>query len=207
MEPFLESATYSTGEIIFHEGDRSEYLWILRRGRVVLKRKSITGQEVILDILTPEEGFFGVSSLDGNPYVATAVAGNSCLLYRIPAEKVRKWMKAYPALAELLFSFALKRLRHMESTVSLYHNSASQRLLHTLYTLSQKFGKTIPITHKELANMAGTTVETSIRTLSLLRSEGILKIRRGMMTVQNRIRLRNLIREYDLYHTKIKISE
>lgn len=196
----FEVLRYSPGEIIFHEGDRSEYLWILRQGRVVLKRKSIDGHEVILDLLTPEEGLFGVSSLDGSPYAATAVAGSSCSLYRVPAEGVRKWMKSYPSIATALFSFVIKRLRHMESSISLYHNSASQRLLQILFSLSKKFGKKIPVTHKELASMAGTTVETSIRTLSVLRSRGILKIHRGEMTVLSPIQLRKIIQKYDKNH-------
>ncbi|MEK6573248.1 MAG: helix-turn-helix domain-containing protein, partial [Chloroflexota bacterium] len=38
---------------------------------------------------------------------------------------------------------------------------------------------TIPLSRQDLADMAGTTLETAIRTMSRFRSQGIIETRRG----------------------------
>jgi hypothetical protein len=48
------------------------------------------------------------------------------------------------------------------------YESAEVRLAQILITLTKKFGDTIPLTRQELAELAGTTHETTIRTLSRL---------------------------------------
>ena len=63
------------------------------------------------------------------------------------------------------------------------YDSVERRLAQTLLTLSQKFGPTIPLTKHELAELANTTVETTIRILSQLKKRGVLKSSRGSTTI------------------------
>jgi CRP/FNR family transcriptional regulator len=72
------------------------------------------------------------------------------------------------------------------------YDSTERRLAQVLVGLSEKFGKTIPLTKHELAEMAGTTVETTIRLLSQLKRDGVLKSSRGSTTILKSDRLRRL---------------
>lgn len=142
--------------------------------------------------MTPREALVGISALADGPYAASAYAGSECTLLRIPSQAIREAMKSSSELTERLFSLLVERIRHMEASIVLFHHSAGHRLIQTLYGLCQKFGNEIPVTHRELAGIAGTTVETSIRTLSPLRQQGIVKLARGRITVLDKARLRRL---------------
>jgi CRP/FNR family transcriptional regulator len=62
-----------------------------------------------------------------------------------------------------------------------------RRLAHILVKLADRVGRpdpegvliTIPLSRQDLADMAGTTLETAIRTISRFREQGWVKTRRG----------------------------
>jgi len=70
-----------------------------------------------------------------------------------------------------------------------------KRILHVLVNLVSEFGNTIPLTRREIAEMAGTTVETSIRTFSRLEEEGLVSTSRGRIMVKDGQKLRDRIEE------------
>lgn len=198
-ENILQELSSAAIEVRFHPGDAifrmnedAEHFWILKKGKVILKRPVSRGQEATLDILTPKEAVIGVSALAEGPYAASAYAADECTLLRIPATLIRKAMQSSPDLTARLFSLLVGRIRHMEASIALFHKSAGPRIMQVLYGLCEKFGREIPVTHKELAGMAGTTVETSIRTLSPLRAKGILKLSRGHITVLDKGKLQRI---------------
>jgi CRP/FNR family transcriptional regulator len=63
--------------------------------------------------------------------------------------------------------------------------SVEKRTLHVLLSLVEEFGNTIPLTRKEIAEMVGTTVETSIRTFSRLEEEGLVSTSRGRIVIKD----------------------
>ena len=75
------------------------------------------------------------------------------------------------------------RLRQVEHKSCMIYESAEIRMAQVLVTLSKKFGQTIPLTRQELAELAGTTHETAIRTLSRFREQGLIRSVRGRTTL------------------------
>ena len=67
---------------------------------------------------------------------------------------------------------------------------AGRRVFNVLYMLYFKFGETVPVTRYEIADMAGTTPETTIRVLSGLTKIGAIDSRRGQITILNELKLR-----------------
>ena len=58
-----------------------------------------------------------------------------------------------------------------------------QRLKRVLYTLSQKFGPNLNFTAVEIAELASTTTESSLRVLTDLRNNGIIGKSRGRIQI------------------------
>ena len=58
--------------------------------------------------------------------------------------------------------------------------------------LSLKLGLTLPFTRQELANMAGTTIETAIRVMTRLKDRGIIRSVRGKVIILDKEKLRLL---------------
>ncbi len=58
-----------------------------------------------------------------------------------------------------------------------------QRIAGILVMLSSKFGPELPFTRQEIADMAGTTIETTIRVMTRFKENSIIKSARGRITV------------------------
>lgn len=77
------------------------------------------------------------------------------------------------------------RLRRSKDTQAFDQETVEKRILHVLKELVEEFGTTIPLTRREVAEMVGTTVETSIRTFSRFEDEGLVATSRGRILVKN----------------------
>ena len=62
------------GQIIFHEGNRSDYAFIIEDGQVEVSRKRKDGNVEVIDILGRNEVFGEIGMIDGGPRSATATA-------------------------------------------------------------------------------------------------------------------------------------
>jgi len=111
---------YKSGSIIYFEGDKSEYIYILKAGRVLLTYTKIdTGEEVKEDVRPGE--FFGVkSSLGKYPREETAqTIGETTVLVLNMADFERMILRNVNVVTKMLrvFSNQLRRLNKTVRTV------------------------------------------------------------------------------------------
>ncbi len=112
--------TYKAGSIIYFENDKSEYIYILKAGKVVLTSiKLDTGEETKEEVRQGE--FFGVKSALGKyPREETAqTMGNTIVLVLTPADFERLVLKNANVVKKMLrvFSNQLRRIVKMERSV------------------------------------------------------------------------------------------
>jgi tetratricopeptide (TPR) repeat protein len=112
--------TYKSGSIIYFENDKSEYIYILKGGKVVLTTTKLdTGEEVKEEVRQGE--FFGVKSALGKyPREETAqTMGNTTVLVLTPADFERLVLKNATVVKKMLrvFSNQLRRIVKMERSV------------------------------------------------------------------------------------------
>lgn len=112
--------SYKSGSIIYFEGDKSEYIYILKSGRVLLTYTKIdTGEEVKEDVRPGE--FFGVkSSLGKYPREETAqTVGDASVLVLNMADFERMVLRNVNVVRKMLrvFSNQLRRLNKTVRTV------------------------------------------------------------------------------------------
>jgi len=112
--------SYKPGSIIYFEGDKSEYVYILKSGKVVLTSiKLDTGEEQKEEVRPGE--FFGVKSALGKyPREETAqTVGNTLVLVLTPADFERLVLKNSNVVRKMLrvFSNQLRRIVKMERSV------------------------------------------------------------------------------------------
>jgi CRP/FNR family transcriptional regulator len=111
------------------------------------------------------------------------VAAVDSIVVRIPTNAFHDLLQRNPLFLQRSLCLFCDRLRQVEHRSCRVYDSVERRLAQSLVTLSKKFGTTIPLTKHELAEMANTTVETTIRVLSQLKKQGILKSSRGSTTI------------------------
>jgi CRP-like cAMP-binding protein len=78
-----------------------------------------------------------------------------------------------------------------EQLIKLAYNSVRKRVAEALVTLANRYRKdddktfSMNISREDLANLAGTATETTIRTLSDFKDEALVDIKGGTITVLN----------------------
>ena len=174
---------YAKGETIFHAGDPAEAVCVVRTGRVHLMKFLESGQASTTCVMTAGETFCCLPALDRKPYPVDAIAAEESVVVRIPTSTFHELLQANPAFLQQSLCLFCDRLRQVEDKSCMVYDSVERRLAQALVTLSKKFGPTIPLTKHELAELANTTVETTIRVLSHLKKQGIIKSSRGSTTI------------------------
>jgi CRP-like cAMP-binding protein len=188
-------------QLIFSEGDLSEWLYIVTKGKVKITKLSQEGKEIILEIISPLDFFGGVAAVRGFPYPANAVAMENTEVLKVSRRNLMTIMDRFP---NLMFSMAanigdrIKGSHEMLKSIAL--EKVESRIASLLIKLSDKVGEktaegiliNMNLTKQDIAEMVGTTVETSIRTTSKLSKAGILSSKAGKIVIRDLEKLRSL---------------
>lgn len=103
----------SRGQVLFTAGDPSDYLYLVRSGRVRVVVRSPSGDELVLNVVGPGDSLGELSMLDGQPRSAGAEAVEDCELIALPARDVRALLDSDPAALRavaLALAAAMRRL-------------------------------------------------------------------------------------------------
>ena len=84
------------GEVLFHEGDEGDKLYIVTEGKVKLGRTSSDGRENLLAILGPGQMFGELSLFDPGPRSATVTAVTDATFSSLSHEDLLRWLDGRP---------------------------------------------------------------------------------------------------------------
>ena len=142
--------------------------------------------------MTGGEPFCCLPALDRKPYPVDAVAAADSTVVRVPLSAFHQSLQKNPVFLQESLCLFCDRLRQVEHKSCMVYDSVERRLAQALLALSKKFGATIPLTKHELAELASTTVETTIRVLGQFRKRGIITSTRGSTTIAKSDQLKRL---------------
>ena len=149
---------------IFRQGDATDGLFFIQKGKVRLSVVSEAGKEAILGIMSEGE-FFGEGGLAGQlQRMSSAFAMTDCVLLHIEKKAMMRAMKLEPKLSAMFLKYLLKRnIRYQDDLIDQLFNSSEKRLARVLLLMAQ-FGKegvsemSVPrLSQETLAEMVGTT--------------------------------------------------
>ena len=204
---------YAKGALLFRQGQRAEAFWIVLEGWVHLTRGALVGgasRAVVLFTITPDEALCGISALESGACNLSAVAGTECRVVRLPAEAFNEALRHEPGFAYEALRLCVRRLQHMAQQYGSMAEPVSHRIVRAILRLHQQFGSTLPVTHRELAQMSWTTTESAIRAVRQLKRRGVIAGSRGRLTIRRRKVLAELVNEvdgrstYDVRHTQTR---
>jgi CRP/FNR family transcriptional regulator, cyclic AMP receptor protein len=151
-------------QTIFVQGDSSDAVFYIQKGKVKLTVVSQRGKEATIAILGEGE-FFGEGCLTGQPLrLSSATAMTDCSVMRIDKQAMIEVLHREHAFSDMFVAYLLTRnIRYEEDLVDQLFNSSEKRLARVLLLLAH-FGKdgkpevAIPkISQETLAEMVGTT--------------------------------------------------
>lgn len=168
---------FARGEAIFAEGATADAAYILRSGLLKMVKLSPKDDPVILEIIVPGHLFGMMAALDQRPYPADAVCLQDSEAYRIRTADFAELLRRHPPFSQAVYAEVGDHLRHSHALRSMVKESAERRIGYILWMLSLTLGPEMRLGREEVAEMAGTTVETAIRTLGHLRKAGLIDAR------------------------------
>jgi CRP/FNR family cyclic AMP-dependent transcriptional regulator len=157
-------ATFLKKETIFAQGDSSDAVFYIQKGKIRLTVVSATGKEATIGILNQGD-FFGEGCLTGQPLrLCSATAMTDCSVMKIDRKSMTEVLHREHAFSDMFVAYLLARhIRYEEDLVDQLFNSSEKRLARILLLLAHfaKEGKpetVIPkMSQETLAEMVGTT--------------------------------------------------
>ncbi len=184
---------------IFLEGEKGNYIVLIVSGIVKISRSSSDGRVKTLALLRAKD-FFGEMALflPGHERSATAEALTDCRVITLDQSDFEKLLKEVPGISLRIIQTLSQRLlatNRQVKTLALgdSHSKLADLLLWLKDESAQAAGghPVIPLTHQELADLAGLSRETTTRTLNTLEQEGAVRLKSRQVALINLDLLKN----------------
>jgi CRP/FNR family transcriptional regulator, cyclic AMP receptor protein len=181
----MSETSIGRGDVLFHEGDSGDRLYVVTDGKIKLGRTSADGRENLLAILGPGQMFGELSLFDPGPRSATATAVTPCTLVSLGHDELLRWLEDQPSVARALLNQLAARLRKTSDVVAdLVFSDVPGRVAKALLDLSRRFGRTADdgihvhhdLTQEELAQLVGASRETVNKALADFAMRGWLRL-------------------------------
>lgn len=185
---------FSSGQLLFSEGEPCNGLHIIARGKVRIFKTSISGREQVLAMNNPGESVAELPVFDGGPFPASAVATEETEIAYISRHDFQAYCMDHPEVALKVLQVVGARLRRLVGIIEeLSFTTIRQRLIAALVKLAQSEGTNtprgiefqLPASHQELANQLGTVRELISRNLMRLQAEGLLDVDARQIAVKD----------------------
>ena len=204
IAPRLEPREFARDDVIFFEGEPPHWLYLVAHGHVKQIKHSVDGRDIILHIAMPGDLIGGVAAFGRRPHPFTAQAMAPTAVWRVAGADYAAIMDAHPTVARWTIDDLAERLVEAHETMkSLAVERVERRIARQLVKLAQRSGNPtpggvmigIPLARQDVADLAGTTVETAIRVLSRWRRTGWLDTVDGCLVVARLDRLEALVED------------
>jgi CRP/FNR family cyclic AMP-dependent transcriptional regulator len=198
----LDRRSYDKGQLILHQGDPGESLFVVASGRVRIYTLSPEGHELSVYICDAGDFFGEMALLTGEPRSACAEAMQPTEVLVLHRQAFQQYLLANPAAALHTIRALSRRLQHTTASAgSLVSLSVTQRIARVLLDLAERYGLPqqegvlidLDLSQEAIATLVGTTRESANRALAALREQGIVQVDRTCIRVLRPEALQDLL--------------
>ncbi|SES28645.1 Crp/Fnr family transcriptional regulator [Salipaludibacillus aurantiacus] len=184
IDEMSEMKPIKKGTMILSPDRPLDALFLLKKGQVRLFRSNQHGKQFTVDVLVDGNIFGETSSLTLTDDQIFAEAMTDTYVCVISKDEFESFIEKNPKIALKLINILSSRLKELYSlSEKIALSDVKYRLLYLLLHLSEKTGKrknewqsiNMKLTHHDLANMIGSTRETTSAIISQLKKEGYIK--------------------------------
>ena len=187
--------TYNKDELIFNIGQSSEDIFVIEKGRVKIGRAIEDGKDILIAILE-ENDIFGEMIIAGELLrkdYAVAMDDHT-VVKSVTFSEMKEIIHLSPEINHTIFQLLGRRIRRTESRLSaLILKDARTRIVDFLKELAEEKGRKVGFetmiknhfTHKDIANLTGTSRQTVTTTLNALRGQNIINFDRRRILIRD----------------------
>lgn len=198
----LTEQRYTKKDVIFREGDPTEYFHIVKEGTVKCVKSTPDGKECTLKMLMPGDLFCcDAAAFEGTCHPGTAQPMGDVSILRMNKKAYFDMLRRNPEAAIEVIKHLGNRLNEaQEKAKVLALDRTDQRLAALLVDLATRSGIkdsqgiTLPmrLTRQDMANMVGTTTETAIRIMSRFKRDRLVSGTATRLMIRDLDRLKAL---------------
>ncbi|MEA2082374.1 MAG: Crp/Fnr family transcriptional regulator [Elusimicrobiota bacterium] len=187
--------------VIITENSPGRYVYFVVKGRVMVYKTSDDGKVKSLSIIKEGELFGEMSIISDFPRSASVKAVGSVKLLRLESGHFKRLLRDNSSSAMAVLKSLCLRLRNTNKHIEvLFYQNVPQRMVKALVMLASAKGsektrrRKLVLTQQELAELVGSAREVVNRTLQVLKKDGLLVLKKGVIEIPDL----NKLREYKL---------
>jgi len=186
------SRRFRTGATLFHEGDHSDWIGLVAKGRVKVSCFGADGRERLVAVVGPGELLGELSAIDGEPRSATATALEPLDVSVLTADEFVDLLEKNPSATLGILRSIIGRLRESDKRrVEFGALDTVGRVARLIVELAERYGDDsdgvinirLPLSQEELAGWAGASREAVVKALRQLRGRGWIETARREIRV------------------------
>jgi CRP/FNR family transcriptional regulator, cyclic AMP receptor protein len=186
------SLSKARGEFIYMSGDRADFVYVLKRGRVKLSVLAESGKELAIDIIEPGEIFGEFALVDESLRSNMTQALDDVTIWVFNKSDFARLLDQ-TKLAMNYIRLVGDRRRRMEKKLSdIMSKGVSARVCKLLHDLSANTSELdaaardylVPLTHYDVASLIGASRQTTTSALNELERGGSIELGRGWIRVK-----------------------
>ena len=185
-----EPKIFRKKEVIYDEGTYPKGVYFITKGRVKTYKLNEQSKELITGLHSVGDFFGYLSLLEDGRNLDSATALEDCELCLIPKEDFHALIFRNQEVSRKFIKLLSDNLVTKEKQLlKLAYNSVRKKVADALLTLNKTYNKEnvkeygISISREDLANLAGTATESTIRTLSDFKEERLVEIHLSKITL------------------------
>lgn len=176
----MKSISYKKSEVIYREGDTSNALYVVSKGKIRIYRLSESGKEQLLRILNPGDFTGELALFRESIHEAYAEAMNDTHICMISKNDLQEFLLKYPTISLKILAEFSNRLETSEKQTTRFVTEKVDARLALFLAECMDDGDgpieiVLPMSKKDLASYLGTTPETISRKLADFEGEGYIK--------------------------------
>lgn len=176
--------TFKKGQVIFSEGNQPHGIYCIYSGKVKIHKLGDEGKEQIVRLANSSDMIGYRSVLNSDKYFASATAIEDTEVCFIAKSQIIELIKTNPNFSLSLINLLSENLKKAEEKITnMAQKHVRERIAEAILLLYKAYGLkddeqiiNCSLTRKEIANIAGTTTETSIRILSEFHKDNIIEL-------------------------------
>jgi len=181
FEKNIKQIRYGAGEIIYQEGAPTFGFYLLFEGQVKEVKRSLGGKKQILKLLGPGELLGETTLFDKGVHISyTKTLSRSVVGFVERGDFYAFLLKHPPVIFRLFEKLSLEMKAFQFKLSERSYNGSKERLARLILKLGESG---IELSRTELAEMAGVSSKTAIRTLGELEERGVIAVDDRKITV------------------------
>lgn len=186
------------GEVLFHEGDAGDRVYVIADGKIKLGHTAPDGRETLIAVLGPGEMLGELALFDPGPRAATATAIAPTRLLELRHDDLTGLLDGRPQLSAQLLQSLARRLRRTNAALAdLVFSDVPGRVSKALLDLAKRFGEPVregirvthDLTQEELAQLVGASRETVNKALAEFANRGWIRLEGRAVVILDEARL------------------